>query len=1296
MAQVILSRVGAALGARVVPAFSALGRTLGRAAGAFVGARIDSALFDAPRRVEGARLTDVHVQTSEEGASLPVAFGRVRIAGQVIWAARYRERVDTRTTGGGKDRQPRTETTTYSYSLSFAVGLCAGEIARVERVWANGRPFDLSAVSHRVHRGGEEQPVDPLIEAIEGADDAPAYRGVAYVVFEDLPLEDFGNAMPQLCFEVVRAPAASGPRLESMARAVCLIPASGEFVYATEPVRRVVAAGEETAENVHALQDRANVMVSLDQLGADLPGVAAVSLAVGWFGDDLRCAACTIKPGVEIAAKATRPLSWRAGGLDRAAARLVSTVDGAPAYGGTPDDASVLQVIAALKARAIAVTLNPFLFMDIPPTNALPDPYGGLAQAAYPWRGRITCDPSPGAAGSVDKTATAGSQIAAFFGTVNGGDFTFADGVVTCVAPDWRYRQFILHYAHLAAQAGGVATFVIGSELRGVTTVRSDASTFPAVAQLRALAAEVRAVVGPDTAIVYAADWSEYGGHRPQDGSGDVFFHLDPLWADPEIAAVGIDWYAPLADWRDGPDHLDAALSRDGRDLAYLTARIEGGEGFDWYYASDADRAAQVRTSITDGAYAKPWVFRAKDLRRFWSEPHHDRPGGVENGAPTAWIPASKPIWFMELGAPAIDKGANAPNLFLDPKSAENAAPPFSSGARDDLIQRRTLEAYLAHWADDSAANPVSPLTGARMVDAARIFLWTWDARPFPQFPARGDVWSDGEAWRRGHWLNGRAGAATLADVVRELCVRAGVTDADVSGLSGVVTGYVVDAPTTLDAALTPLMGIYRFTVHERAGALTFRHLDDAPVAPLTEADVVTPAPERAFVRADVAALPIEARVRFIDGENDHRVGSASARQRDFAAKDVISADAPLVLDPEQARALCEAILRDGLAARDTAVIDVSPARLDLEPGDVVDATAFGGPGRMRIARIEDAAARRLVLVGDAGQARPAPAAATISAGPPLPVAGRPDLVVLDLPPLPGAESEERPRAAVFARPWRGPVEVFAGAARAGVTRRGVARAPAGAGTLAWDLYPGPVGRWDEGNVTRLHLPGVTAASVDALALFAGANAFAVAQPGGGWEIVQARGVTLVGPDTYEVRELLRGQQGTETDAVARAGARVVWLDDALAPLDMAAHERGATLLAVAPPLGRLASDADAAVAGFAYEDVWSRPFSPAQVRGRREPSGDVQMSWIRRTRLGGDAWQGEVPLGEEVEAYRVEIRDGAVLRRVFESAAPSVLYAAADQMADFGALPATLAVRVAQVSSRHGPGRGRDSILQL
>ena len=150
------------------------------------------------------------------------------------------------------------------------------------------------------------------------------------------------------------------------------------------------------------------------------------------------------------------------------------------------------------------------------------------------------------------------------------------------------------------------------------------------------------------------------------------------------------------------------AGARSIYDPDYLKANIAGGEYFDWHYASLADRQSQMRTPITDGAHGKPWVYRPKDLVSWWSEPHYDRPGGVESATPTAWLPQSKPIRFTELGCPAVDKGANQPNVFYDPKSSESALPYYSSGRRDDLMLHRFLEAVLGYWSETGAHNPIS------------------------------------------------------------------------------------------------------------------------------------------------------------------------------------------------------------------------------------------------------------------------------------------------------------------------------------------------------------------------------------------------------------------------------------------------------------------------------------------------------------------------------------------------------------------------------------------------------------
>ncbi|MGH8277935.1 MAG: hypothetical protein ACRETH_14700 [Steroidobacteraceae bacterium] len=98
------------------------------------------------------------------------------------------------------------------------------------------------------------------------------------------------------------------------------------------------------------------------------------------------------------------------------------------------------------------------------------------------------------------------------------------------------------------------------------------------------------------------------------------------------------------------------------------------------------------------------------------------------------------------------------------------------------------------------------------------------------------------------------------------------------------------------------------------------------------------------------------------------------------------------------------------------------------------------------------------------------------------------------------------------------------------------------------------------------------------------------------------------------------------------------------------------------------------------------RPLAPVHLRAARGGSG-VTLSWIRRTRIDGDSWTGEVPLGEDSEQYTVAILSGSDVVRTLTTATPAALYAAADELADFGAPQTSLSVQVAQMSETVGAG---------
>ena len=1320
MATLALSAAGSAIGSAILPSgigafgFAISGATIGSQLGALAGSYVDQALFGPSgqtRTYEGPRLSDLRVTASSEGAPLSRIYGRARVGGQVIWATEFEEEVSTEEAGGsgkgiGGGSGGGTTTVSYRYFANFAVALAEGEITGLGRIWADGREWDLSNVSYRLYSGTEQQAPDSLIEARLGAGNAPAFRGVAYIVFEHLALEAFGNRLPQLSFEVFRAI----DDLRDAIKGAVIIPGSGEFVYATTPVTRDGEAGEQVPENVHTREAATNWEASLNQLDRTLPNVGSTSLIVSWFGTDLRAGQCEVRPGVERVSKATRPLTWGVAGQARSTAHVVSLHDGRPAYGGTPSDETVLQAIADLKTRGKKVVLTPFVLMDIAEANTLPDPYTGAAgQPAYPWRGRITLDPAPAQIGSPDKTAVATAQIDAFVGAAAVSDFSVSGQSVSYSGPaEWSYRRFILHYAHLALAAGGVDSFVIGTEMRGLTWARDDAG-YPFVAALVQLANDVKALLGPTTNVTYAADWSEYFGHQPDDGSGDVAFHLDPLWASPAIDAVGIDLYWPLADWRDGTDHADAAAARSIYDLGYLRGNIAGGEGYDWFYASEADRAAQMRTPITDGN-GKPWVFRYKDLANWWSNAHYDRPAGVEASQPTAWVPESKPIWLMETGCPALDKGANQPNVFYDPKSSESALPYYASRRRDDAMQRAYVQAIVegfdpAHAGYVAGSNPVSSVYANRMIDLSRVHVYAWDARAHPAFPNDSETWGDAPNWIYGHWLNGRFASQPLADVVRQVFEDYGFGSADASTLDGVLPGFVIDRIMSLREAVQPIELAYFLDTVETAGQIAVRHRGaGSPVARLMTDELsvaADDAPLLTMTRGQETDLPVSAKIAYVTATGDYRKTIAEARRLAGFSERVATADVALMLDADQAQSVAETWLHEAWAARDRSAFVLPPSQIAVEPGDVIETVADGVVRRHRIVEVAEHGARAIEARSvDPAVYAPtaAPLRGSLVEAPPR--VGTPDGVFLDLPMLRDDHAATDGYAAFYQAPWPGALALYRSPDDSGYVLAAPVPTAATIGRLEDALSNGPEGRLDYATRIRVVLDGGTLTSVSRLSLLDGANALAVERDDGEWEICQFETAELVAPRTYELSGLLRGQLGTETQAalssvVASAGARVVLLDQNVVRVQLGEADVGRPLNWRYGPGNRDIGHASYSETAHEYEGVGRRPLSPVHVRGTRNLAGDLTIRWMRRTRIGGDSWEvADVALGEEAERYEVDILDGATVVRTLSSLGPEVMYLAADQLADFAAMPAEVNCRVYQMNATWGRGRPRDAVV--
>ncbi len=474
---------------------------------------------------------------------------------------------------------------------------------------------------------------------------------------------------------------------------VHLLPSTGEFTYDTVAHQGATAGGAPLSLNTFYAPSgsKTDYSYAIDQLQAAHPECACVSLVCAWFANSLDAGTCQIYPSTNFIGGTFQQWNggayvadaWRVSGLTQSSSGLIalpSLPDGGAAYGGTPSDPSIVRCIRDLKARGFKVVFYPFVLMTA---------------TGYPWRGLITASP--------DVSSAATSAVQAFLGSATTSEFT-PDSVNLTVAysgspTDYTYRRMILHYAWLCTVAGGVNLFLLGSELRGLETIRGPAWTkagttdgsgaavwdYPFVAGLQALAADVRSVFDGQgltknlstlsNLVAYSADWSDWMGFQHPGESGQ-WPHLDALWASSDIDFVGFDNYLPLSDWTTGDGGLDtlnwlspapsgawppssstmSGLGLFGSptiySLPYLKANIEGGEKFNWFY-NDGNNDGQgldpngsdLVVSLPEGDrlaqarspyFANQQLLANKQLRWWWSNPHQ---AIYDDGDGDGWAP---------------------------------------------------------------------------------------------------------------------------------------------------------------------------------------------------------------------------------------------------------------------------------------------------------------------------------------------------------------------------------------------------------------------------------------------------------------------------------------------------------------------------------------------------------------------------------------------------------------------------------------------------------------------------------
>jgi hypothetical protein len=277
----------------------------------------------------------------------------------------------------------------------------------------------------------------------------------------------------------------------------------------------------------------------------------------------------------------------------------------------------------------------------------------------------------------------------------------------------------------------------------------------------------------------------------------------------------------------------------------------------------------------------------------------------------------------------------------------------------------------------------------------------------------------------------------------------------------------------------------------------------------------------------------------------------------------------------------------------------------------------------------------------------------------------------------------------VAADPWPGAVTIWRSGNGSSFTPHRILDLPAVIGTTMTALPPGPLWRWDPQAVLDVAISSGAISSIDDEATLAGGNLFAVKGPDGRWEILSAARAEMIGENTYRLSRFLRGLAGSEPEAsrTVPAGALIVWLDEAVAPLTSELQDLGRTWRYRVGPSGLDHADpAVVEIAATVGADAL-RPLSPVHVTARREGEG-IRIDWLRRSRRSADGWEPvDIPLAEDAERYEIDILKGGAVLRSLVSPQPSILYPAADEAADFGGPQTMLSLRVVQMSTVAGRG---------
>jgi len=1286
----------------------ALGYTIGSMAG-------DSLFPTDLGTVTGPRLSDLQVQTATIGVPIPLVYGQYAIAGNIIWSSGIIETKHKEKQGGKGG--PTQTVKTFTYSVNIAVGICEGEIKDLLRVWAdavliydasdqrtdeadwqyvdrlarNARMLSslvlialsqtkdgMPAALMETYKGDEFQLPDPTIESWEGVGNVSAFRGLAYVVFTEFQLADFGNRVPNFRFEVIRYPV-ENPQWNP-ARAFF----TGNSLFMNKDASVDPATPSMTLNGATDMQFVVYEQDPQNENPLD-PYPKKPLLTVMWrgpqwhiggpegVGDEMRMYGSEVKTLNDDIVQPYQLFdhdgnSTLDGGYD------IVNVYG-PIHAGFNSDAKVSFVFDST-GNSMWVEEN---------GNAWRwDMMVGYSLSMAVYKGFVG-----GAGIPVILTATGYDAGAKFQFSEDGTLFFAGFNAWRCSTP-----------FNLATKHGFGYHIRVHNDGAGSASIEfADVSN----SDLHWVLKVIRSSTSQDDSYV------EIGTN----GSGDYYladnipFRPNRLKFRVHMATdapVGTEVRLRVRNYNSG---IEFSVAR-----AYTTHTHPDANDYR-YLIFDFANFIKGKAIIPHLVYNKLEISFAHGINGGTFGEHEFNIDEIEFMGGGGWWP----LQFNKANVSEADD-SKGPLYILNPQRVASRdgytwplGSPYLGPAKFNPAGQEL------HW------NHPNGMTWAHLETPWELYTVVFKSQGAYQDPllhgSGAFVWHpDGfHFWTIGkdNYLREYAIKAgphdadelTLGEIVFDVCRKCGLREEqiDVSDLTEVVHGYTIGSVMSGRDIISPLRSYGFFDCVESENSLKWPTRGKAAVADYTVDDLgarASGSDRSALVRIarkQEAELPQRLRVHYAQSEKNYEAGEQSSSRTSVATTQTQDVEVAVAMTDSKAAQIAEVLLYESWIARNGYSFSVGNDKLPNEAADPITCPIEGRQERIRITNIDYNLAGILAIeaVRDDDGVYVSYALGTPNVntgnvgGGAMDIPGTADAVLLDLPVLRDSDDNAGYYVALSAAN----ASRFAGGALyrspdGGVSYESVATIldEATMGTLTAALPAGPTDIIDEGNDLIVDLSAGDLESISDSQLLAGLNAAAIGADDR-WEIIQFRDVAINSPpDGYTLRGLLRGRRGTEwAVGLSQIGDRFVLLDSSIVRVPM-----NITALGVAKPHRAVLVGQSLEAApdvSFAGEGVALMPFSVVFVTGARDGSDNLTISWVRRGRIGTElASTGyDVPLSEATEAYEVEIMNGVTVVRTLSVTAQTAVYSAADQVTDFGSPQSSIIVRIYQLSAVVGRG---------